>query len=301
MENTEKLSLLVTGASGFIGGRLIGGIANRCRSVVSMYRHRIPEPVANVFPVCSDLRTIELLGSPLRGVDTVVHLAWEDEFEARSHRDKSINLLLLKNLIYKMQEAGTRRLILLSHVGASALSKEVFLKDKYLMEQTAINSEIPQVTIIRSPMVMSGVIGEDKYLGALLNLLRFPLVYPLPVGKDKKFDIVSLNDLVEVLGDEIFRLEDESRSMVELKSTNKYSMDQLMGYISKKYTKSHRLGLGTFAGRNLAKLFDRFYAKSKFSMSTMSESGLLNGSPDLDSNRKTLFPKGKSLEEILYH
>ena len=105
-----KPSVLVTGASGFIGCKLISSIAPDCRSVVSMYRQRLPEPLDNVFPVCNDLRSSELLGAPLREIDTVVHLAWENDQEGHS---KAANLLLIKNLISKMEEAGTKRLILL--------------------------------------------------------------------------------------------------------------------------------------------------------------------------------------------
>ena len=47
----------------------------------------------------------------MREIDTVVHLAWEKDQEGHS---KAANLLLVKNLISKMEEAGTKRLILLA-------------------------------------------------------------------------------------------------------------------------------------------------------------------------------------------
>ena len=62
-----KPSVLVTGASGFIGCKLISSIAPDCRSVVSMYRQRLPEPLDNVFPVCNDLRSSRASWSSFEG------------------------------------------------------------------------------------------------------------------------------------------------------------------------------------------------------------------------------------------
>ncbi len=95
MEDKSKPAVLVTGASGFIGCKLVSKIAEDCRSLVSMYRQRFPEPMENVFPVCNDLRSMELLGAPLREIDIVVHLAWEDDSLERLQKGKSINVFLL--------------------------------------------------------------------------------------------------------------------------------------------------------------------------------------------------------------
>ena len=33
----------------------------------------------NVFPVCNDLSSVDLLAAPLRGVSTAIYLAWDNE------------------------------------------------------------------------------------------------------------------------------------------------------------------------------------------------------------------------------
>lgn len=79
-DGRSQEAVLVTGASGFIGRSLVKKLANEGHTVVAMYRNTIPETTTNVYPVCSDLSNVDLLAVPLRGVDTVIHLAWENTY-----------------------------------------------------------------------------------------------------------------------------------------------------------------------------------------------------------------------------
>jgi nucleoside-diphosphate-sugar epimerase len=274
----NKPSVLVTGASGFIGSKLISKLSNDCRSVVSMYRQRLPEPLDNVFPVCNDLRSSELLGAPLREIDTVVHLAWEKDREGHS---KPVNVLLLKNLIAKMEEAGTKRLILLSHTSASSVSHETFLREKYESESLAINSKIDEVIIVRSPLVMSGVPGEDRHLDAMLNLFRLPVVYPIPFSKDKKFGIVSLNEVVKSLRSYVIRENSDPREIVEISNQRQFSFDEVMKFVCNNYVKKQKFALGTFLGRSVARLMEKISNKGMVSIQEVAKLGILSGDSHL--------------------
>jgi uncharacterized protein YbjT (DUF2867 family) len=300
MEDNSNSAVLVTGASGFIGSKLVSKIASNCKSVVSMYRQRLPEPLDNVFPVCNDLRSSELLGAPLREIDTVVHLAWEDDTNDRLQKGATINLFLLKNLISKMEEVGTRRLVLLSNTGVSSVSHETFLKDKYEIENLALNSAIEEVVIVRSPIVMSGVPGEDKYLDAMLSLLKLPMFYPIPVSKAKKFGIVSLEEVTDLLSKKIFEGSGDKRVVLELKSSTVFSLDQILKYICQKYVKKQKLGLGAFVGKSLAKAINRVSNKGKISLAEIEEIGLLAKSEVNEKRDNFVVSKLKNLEEILF-
>lgn len=299
MENIEKPAVLVTGASGYIGSRLVGKIAGGCKSVVSMYRQRLPEPLDNVFPVCNDLRSHELLGAPLREIDTVVHLAWESEGEERQQKDSTINLFLLKNLIAKMEEVGTKKLVLISNVGASNNSKMSFLRDKYEIENLAINSNIEKITIVRSPMVMSGVPGEDKYLDAMLALLNFPMVYPVPVPKDKKFWIVSLDEITSLLTQKIFNNSNDPREIVELKSSTEFTVDDVLKFLCQTYIRKQKLGVGAFFGKSLAKVLGKVSRRGRISMAEIEEIGLLSHAQLISNKENLVVSKLRTLQDIL--
>lgn len=79
-DGRSQEAVLVTGASGFIGRSLVKKLAAKGHTVVAMYRNTIPETTTNVYPVCSDLSNVDLLAVPLRGVDTIIHLAWENTY-----------------------------------------------------------------------------------------------------------------------------------------------------------------------------------------------------------------------------
>lgn len=296
---SQKPAILVTGASGFIGSSLVNKIAPLCKSVVSMYRERLPEPMENVFPVCNNLKSSELLGAPLREIDTVVHLAWEDDSSERLAKGSSLNLFLLKNLISKMEEIGTKRLVILSHAAASNVSHETFLKDKYEIENLALNSNIKEVVILRTPLVMSGVPGEDRYLDAMLSLLKLPMIYPVTISKSHKFGIVSLNEVTELLIDKTLAPMEGGREIVELKSAYNYSLEDILKYVCKKYVKKQKLGLGPVFGKSLARLINKIYNKGSITVGQIEEIGLLAKAKSEGKFDNFVTSKQKSLSEIL--
>ena len=135
-------AVLVTGGSGFIGKHIVKHLAEAGETVVCMYHHRLPEPMANVYPVCSDMGSSELIAAPLRGVESVIHLAWEGGFVGPTERvswnlnsnNLPKNARLLKNLLSAMERAGTKRIVFMSAIGASRNAKTPFLQEKYLSE-----------------------------------------------------------------------------------------------------------------------------------------------------------------------
>ena len=136
-------AVLVTGGSGYLGSSVVRHLSLAGETVVSMYRHRLPEPCARVFPVCSDLSNAELLAAPLRGVHTVIHLAWDNTFtgpgcelssDPSDEKNLTKNIRTLKTLLQAMETARTKRLIFMSAMGAGRHAESGFLTKKYLGE-----------------------------------------------------------------------------------------------------------------------------------------------------------------------
>ena len=153
-DNEGSSAILVTGGSGYVGTELVKYLASMGETVVSMYRHRLPEPREHVFPVCSDLASEELLAAPLRGVETVIHLAWERNllgpesgnvsFGLGRNDTKTNNIRLLQNLVAAMEKANTKRIVFVSAHGAAYNAAEPFLREKYCGEICILNSKIPE-------------------------------------------------------------------------------------------------------------------------------------------------------------
>lgn len=263
-------SVLVTGSSGYIGRNLVSTISPDLKSLVAMYRQRIPDPVSNSYPVCLDLRNSDLLGAPLREIDTVVHLAWDDY-----GGEYGQNLELVRNLVSKMEEIRTRKLIILSHSGASSDTKESFLRSKYEIEKIALNSNLPKVVIIRSPVAVSGKEGEDPFLTGLLNLLRVPLIYPVPIPESNKIDLISLAEVIEKLKESILVDVELDRVMVEMDASVTVSVEVLLGHVSKVYKGQRKFGLKWGLGKQLLRLMNRLEGPSAFNFSDYIDQGRL--------------------------
>ncbi|MEI6399247.1 MAG: NAD(P)H-binding protein, partial [Pseudomonadota bacterium] len=184
--------VLVTGSAGFIGREVASKLAATNAQVVSMYHYRLPEAAEGLYPFSSDLSSPDLLATPLRGISTVVHLAWSTKGAAAdnaraggalhanpSHQHAGANIPMLRNLIAGMERAGTKRIVFLSALGARRNCENLFLLEKYICELMIINSDIPEKVIIRSASVISGPISNDRMVQSLLSSIRWPGVYPL--------------------------------------------------------------------------------------------------------------------------
>ena len=252
-------AVLVTGGSGFIGRAFVKKLAESDRTVVSMYRHRLPEPMPNVYPVCSDLESVDLLKAPLRGVETVVYLAWENSTLPDSiERDKYIQCLNVKrlgNIIEAMEAVGTKRMIFISANGASRLAECDFLKEKYFAEFKLVNSSVPEKIIVRPTIVSSGSKEHDKFIESIVNITKFPGIYPVPrVGEN--IAPIHLHDFCKILIHLLKVPMEDSLGITELVGEEGYSVEEVFRLVSEKYTKGTKLQIKGKIGNSLVPLFE---------------------------------------------
>lgn len=260
----EDDAVMVTGGSGFIGQHLTPKLTEIGKSVVSMYHLRLPVPLANVYPVCSDLSSVDLLAAPLRGVDTVVYLAWEKNFIG-SQEDiifdpnferVSRNIGQLRNLIEAMERAGTRRIIFMSAIGASRRSKTAFLKEKYLGEFTVLNSNIPEKIIMRTSLVYSPLVGEDFFIQSIMNLMKFPGIYPVPRVQGKLSPIL-IDDLTRTISDLVLAEMKEPSAILEVSGGEELKIEDIFKLVCEKFAKGSRIQLRGAIGNSLVPIFER--------------------------------------------
>jgi len=162
-------NILVTGASGFIGQRLIEALCINRLKPRCLLRRSLSLPVG-AKAVIGDLLIPETLSSALDGIDTAYYLVHSmaggrAEFESRDR-------IAAHNFITAATAAGVRRVIYLGGLGETGSSLSEHLRSR--MEIGSLLSSAPfKTTILRAAVI----IGRG---GASFEMIRW-LVERLPV------------------------------------------------------------------------------------------------------------------------
>ena len=177
---------LVTGATGFIGRRLVQTLGERGRKVRALVRSATSANLPNVELAIGDITQPTSLTAAMRGIDTVFHLAarigdWgpEREFVA-------INVDGTRNVLRAAAEQGVRRVVVVSSIvvygdqltrpGVIDESTPVmpgvgaYARSKVAVEEMIRANPSPQVTIVRPGNVYGP--GSALWVDELVQLLR---------------------------------------------------------------------------------------------------------------------------------
>jgi 2-alkyl-3-oxoalkanoate reductase len=107
--------VLVTGASGFVGGHLVQRLANEGMAVTALVRPRsriAHLPLDRITLVCGDLRDIESLRRAVKGVDLIVHAGAATRGEREEHEQSTV--VGTRNVLEAGLEANVRRFVHIS-------------------------------------------------------------------------------------------------------------------------------------------------------------------------------------------
>jgi len=207
--------VLVTGASGFVGGALIEQLRLDDGLQLRLAQRRAIEvPFAECIQV-GDINGATDWQTVLAGVDVVVHLAARAHI--LHHRDadplamfREVNTQGTLNLARQAAFAGVRRFVFISSIGVngaqtkgqafnerSAVSPHSpYAQSKYEAECGLLNmaeSGVMEVVIIRPPMIFAA--HAPGNFARLLKLTSLPV--PLPFGgMDNLRSLVSLQNLI---------------------------------------------------------------------------------------------------------
>lgn len=260
----KEAAIMVTGGAGFIGQHTVRLLAEQGRTVVALYHHKLPESLENVYPVCSDMGSAELLAAPLRGVDTVVHLAWQGglagpenkiDYDPASPGLLPRNAQILKNLLTAMERAGTRRIVFVSAVGAQRSAQVPFLQEKYLSEFLVMNSKVPEKVILRSAVVFGGQGGGDPFLRSIMRVMKYP-VYPVPRRRDE-ISPVHVKDLASTIVAATQHAMTDAASLLDVQGGENYAVQDIFRIVSDRCVKGTRIALPGFLSNSLMPLFER--------------------------------------------
>jgi NADH dehydrogenase len=191
--------ILVTGGTGFIGQALIRHLVEDGRKVRTLLRpsHRTPDlpvgvPVEVAISSISDERSLR---AAVVGVETIYHLVGGEWQGVRADLTQ-IEIEGVKALIQVASEAGVKRIVYVSYIGADRASAYPVFKVKGIVEEFIRKCGL-DYTIIQSGLVYG---KNDNFTTALAKLLAlYPFFFLVPGKGDTLVQPIWVEDLVTCL------------------------------------------------------------------------------------------------------
>lgn len=199
---------LVTGATGYVGRRLIERLIRAGRPVRALAREpRRVQERPGVEPVQGDLVSGEGLAEALEGCSTAYYLvhsmeAGLDGFETRDRR-------AARNFARAARAAGVERAVDLGGVVPAGGPGSVHLRSRLEVEQILLE-ELPRSTALRASILIGAESSSFRILVRLVERLR---ILPFPAWRVRRTRPIAERDAVEYLALTPERPDAEGRSL----------------------------------------------------------------------------------------
>ena len=221
--------ILVTGATGFVGQRVVKALISSNYSVRAFVHSRAAE---SVFPrdgvevIRGDLLDEESLRRANQGVEAVFHLAAVIR-EGGSQTFYGVNYQGTKNLLKVAEAAGVERFVYASTIGASDTKDLAYLRSRWLAEREVSQSTIPY-TILR----FSVGFGEgDEFFNVLAAHVRLLPYVPVAGDGKVKFQPISVEDVARCFM-AAYRDESTLGKTLDLGGPEYFSYDEMLDLVA---------------------------------------------------------------------
>jgi uncharacterized protein YbjT (DUF2867 family) len=221
--------LLLTGATGSVGSRLLPRLLERGEDVRCLVREprRLGERRVDVQIALGDLGEMSdpyLVRQALRGVDCVVHLAATIR-DQPPHRIEELNGLASVRLLRAAERSGVERFVFFSALNAAASQRTRLFRAKWLAERAVRSS--PLETTVFAPSIV-----YDRTDPWVTLLRRFSFLPVMPVSGDgrARFQPIWSDDVARCV---IAALDRDARDRYELAGPETLSYDEMSDLISR--------------------------------------------------------------------
>lgn len=200
--------ILVTGGTGFAGSHLIKRLASeriqtRCLARETSEIEKLKE--LGIEAAYGDVLDKDSLKKAVEDVETVIHFVGII-VEKKGATFEIIHTQGTRNLVEASKEAGIRRFIYISALGARENARSRYHKTKWEAEQVVINGGMEYV--IFRPSIMIGEGGE--FITMLSKIVRSSPIIPI-VGGESKVQPIYIENTVDCI----------MKSLADPKTTNR--------------------------------------------------------------------------------
>jgi NADH dehydrogenase len=185
--------ILVTGATGYIGGHILDRLAAAAIPTRALVRQASATLPGGVESAVGDVTKPDTLDAALVGVDTIIHAAaiTADNKEPYRGAYSAVNQGGTENLVRAAKAAGVKRIVLLSGLGTKPDKPSTYMATRWAMEEAVRASGIAYVII--QPSVLFG--AGAPFIVALANLAKLTPVVPA-IGGNLRFQPIWVEDVV---------------------------------------------------------------------------------------------------------
>jgi NADH dehydrogenase len=199
-------TILVTGASGFVGSHLVPAVLDAGHRIVALARsqasgEKVLARLSAAQRLAVEIRTGDVtrrdtLPAALAGVDAVLHLVAIPRDWSGGQELRLVNTEGTRNLVAAAQAAGVRRFV---HQGALGVTDDPnlhYASSKAKAEAVVAASDL-EWTILK-PSILWG--ERDGFFNVIADLVRIsPGVVPIPGGASSRYQPLWIGDLARIV------------------------------------------------------------------------------------------------------
>lgn len=188
--------VLVSGANGYVGGRLVPELIQRGYRVRAMVRARsleYQERWPNAEVVLGDARDLDGLTKALRGVHTAYYLIHSLHLGPQTF--ESVDIRAAKNFRIAAEHAAIKRIIYLGGLGDNRSPLSAHLRSRINVALELANGSVP-LTVLRAAIIIGS--GSASY-EIIQHLVKRATVLPIPHWAKTKCQPIAVRDVVKYL------------------------------------------------------------------------------------------------------